>query len=86
LLYKGQGVVIDAKMDFKPMPPRIINSMYLPPQGKILHIANDYGQLDVLFSVSKTLAKPLLDSADEEKRSAAKPIIISKAEYCMQMI
>lgn len=51
---------------------------HLPAKGKILHIAGDYGQLDVLLSFQQALRK--IDSfiADEEKRRVAQTNFILK--------
>ncbi|NDP28433.1 MAG: MMPL family transporter [Flavobacterium sp.] len=44
----------------------------IPPKVKMIHLANDYGQLDVLLSLQESQRK--IDSfiADEEKRAVAK--------------
>ena len=45
---------------------------FISPKAKMLHLANDYGQLDVLLSLQESQRK--IDSfiADEEKRAVAK--------------
>jgi hypothetical protein len=44
----------------------------ISPKAKILHLANDYGQLDILLSLQESQRK--IDSfiVDEEKRAVAK--------------
>ena len=51
---------------------------FISPKAKILHLANDYGQLDVLLSLQESQRK--IDSfiADEEKRAVAKTNYIVK--------
>lgn len=71
--YKEQVVIDAVKSDFKvnAIAYHQLNA-YLSAKAKILNIANDYGQLDVLLSLQESLRTIISFIADEEKRSVAK--------------
>jgi hypothetical protein len=71
--YKENDVIQDVKTDFEQDLKLYytLNSL-IAPKAKILHLANDYGQLDVLLSLQEPQRK--IDSfiADGKKRAVAK--------------
>jgi uncharacterized protein len=77
--YKEIDIVDAVKKDFNLKAQRYhkLNS-FIPAKAKIFHIADDYGQLDVLLSLQETQRK--IDSfiEDIEKRSVAKTNYFTK--------
>ncbi|TDE31727.1 glycerol acyltransferase [Flavobacterium ranwuense] len=55
---------------------RLIND--ISPKAKVLHLADDYGQLDVLLSLQESQRKVVSYISDEEKRAVAKMNYIVK--------
>jgi uncharacterized protein len=51
---------------------------YIAPKANILHLANDYGQLDVLLSLQESKRSIITFIANEEKRAVAKTNYILK--------
>ena len=69
-----EPIVIDAvKVDFKANATLYhqLNN-YISAKAKVLHIANDYGQLDVLMTLQQSQRTISSYIKDEEKRSVAK--------------
>ena len=71
--YKETIVVVAVKTDFKNNATLYYNlNKYISPKSKILHIANDYGQLDVLLTLQESQRSVHSFINNEEKRSVAK--------------
>lgn len=71
--YKEREIIAKVKTDFS-MNSTLYYQLnkYISAKGKILHIANDYGQLDVLLALQQSQRTIVSYIADEEKRSVAK--------------
>jgi 1-acyl-sn-glycerol-3-phosphate acyltransferase len=71
--YKEQMVIDAVHQDFKENAIEYYQlNKYLSSKAKILHIANDFGQLDVLLSLQESQRNITSFIADNEKRSVAK--------------
>ncbi len=71
--YKEQMVIDAVHHDFKENAIEYYQlNKYLSSKAKILHIANDFGQLDVLLSLQESQRNITSFIADNEKRSVAK--------------
>ena len=53
----------------------------IPPKAKIVHFANDYGQLDVLLSLQESDRKIVSFIGDETKRGVAKTNYLSRKRH-----
>lgn len=72
-LYKDTEVVKEVKGDFKKNKTAYFElNKYLPKGGNILHIANDYGQKDVLFTLQEASRRIFSFVLDPEKREIAR--------------
>lgn len=71
--YKELEVVHALKDDFN-QHLELYHKLFLiiSPKAKILHLSNDYGQLDVLLSLQESQRKINSFIANEEKRAVAK--------------
>jgi 1-acyl-sn-glycerol-3-phosphate acyltransferase len=71
--YKEAEVIQAIKSDFD-QHLELYYKLYsiIAPKAKILHLANDFGQLDVLLSLQESQRKIDSFNADEEKRAVAK--------------
>ncbi|MBC7606012.1 MAG: MMPL family transporter [Burkholderiales bacterium] len=58
----------------------VLNTL-IPPKAKIVHFANDYGQLDVLLSLQESDRKIVSFIGDETKRGVAKTNYISRKRH-----
>jgi len=71
--YKEIEVVNSVKKDLKNhLETYFLLGKQLSAKAKILHLANDYGQLDVLLTLQEPQRKIHSYIADEEKRDVAK--------------
>ncbi|MBK0369542.1 1-acyl-sn-glycerol-3-phosphate acyltransferase [Flavobacterium agrisoli] len=71
--YKENDVVQLVKQDVKTnLETYYLLNQYLSAKAKILHLANDYGQLDVLLALQEPQRKIVSFINDEEKRAVAK--------------
>ncbi len=54
---------------------------YISPNAKVLHLANDYGQLDILLTLQESQRKIFSFIEEEQKRAVAKtnPILKKRA-------
>lgn len=78
-LYKDTEVVKEVKDDFKKNKTVYFElNKHLPKSGNILHIANDYGQKDVLFTLQEASRRIFSSIIDPEKREIAKHNYIAK--------
>ncbi len=78
-LYKDAEVVKEVKEDFKRKKSVYFElNNYLPKDGNILHIADDYGQKDVLITLQQASRKIFSFIIDPEKREIAKHSYIVK--------
>ena len=77
--YKERKIILEVRKDLKDQLPLYhqLNTM-IPPKAKILHFANDYGQLDVLLSLQQPQRKIISFIGDEEKRWVAQTNYILK--------
>ncbi|MCA6067478.1 MMPL family transporter [Chryseobacterium sp. RG1] len=72
-LYKDTEVVKEVKEDFKKNKTLYFElNKHLPKSGNILHIANDYGQKDVLFTLQEASRRIFSFVLDPEKREIAR--------------
>lgn len=72
-LYKDTEVVKEVKGDFKKNKTIYFElNKHLPKSGNILHIANDYGQKDVLFTLQEASRRIFSFVLDPEKREIAR--------------
>jgi 1-acyl-sn-glycerol-3-phosphate acyltransferase len=72
-LYKDTEVVKEVKGDFKKNKTVYFElNKHLPKGGNILHIANDYGQKDVLFTLQESSRRIFSFVLDPEKREIAR--------------
>ncbi|MES2748198.1 MAG: 1-acyl-sn-glycerol-3-phosphate acyltransferase [Bacteroidota bacterium] len=71
--YKEQVIIDAVKTDFK-LNAEAYHKLnnHISAKAKILHLANDYGQLDVLITLQESQRTIVSFIADEEKRSVAK--------------
>ena len=77
--YKEMTVINEVKSDFNKNAKTYYElNKYIAPNAKLLHLANDYGQLDVLLSVQETGRKITSCIADDTKRAVAKTNYILK--------
>lgn len=77
--YKEMEVIHVVKKDIKQNLELYYNlNKYIADKAKILHIADDYGQLDILLALQQPQRKIHSFIADEEKRSVAKTNYIVK--------
>ncbi|WP_264552818.1 1-acyl-sn-glycerol-3-phosphate acyltransferase [Flavobacterium sp. N2038] len=77
--YKEIEIVNHVKNDIKIHLELYFNlNKHISAKAKILHLANDYGQLDVLLGLQEPQRKIVSFIADEEKRDVAKINYISK--------
>jgi len=77
--YKESEVIKAVKKDFdKHLELYYKLNKDVAPKAKILHLANDYGQLDVLLSLQESQRKIVSYISDEEKRAVAKMNYIVK--------
>ena len=71
-LYKEYEVVKEIKSDFQQKKALYFKlNNYIPEDAKILHLANDYGQLDVLLALQQPKRKIFSFIENEEKRNIA---------------
>lgn len=71
-LYKELEIIKEVKEDFEIRKAIYFNlNKYIKADAKILHIANDYGQLDVLLALQQSKRKISTFIEDEEKRAVA---------------
>ncbi len=71
--YKEPVVLNEVKSNFNANATLYYElNKYISPKAKILHIGNDYGQLDVLLTLQESQRKVTSFIVDEEKRSVAK--------------
>lgn len=77
--YKERKVIQDVKKDLNDQLKLYhqLNGM-ISPKAKILHLANDYGQLDVLLTLQQPQRKIISFISDEEKRWVAQTNYILK--------
>jgi 1-acyl-sn-glycerol-3-phosphate acyltransferase len=77
--YKEIEIVNHVKNDIKIHLELYFNlNKHISAKAKILHLANDYGQLDALLGLQEPQRKIVSFIADEEKRDVAKTNYISK--------
>lgn len=78
-LYKEPEIVSAVKLDFEKNKTLYFNlNKVIAPTAKILHFANDYGQLDVLLTLQQSKRKIQNYSSDEVKRSVATTNYVAK--------
>lgn len=78
-LYKDTEVVKEVKDDFNKNKAIYFElNKHLPKDGNILHIANDYGQKDVLLTLQEASRRIFSFIADPEKREVAQHNYIVK--------
>jgi uncharacterized protein len=71
-LYKEQQIISQVKEDFKVNKSHYFNlNKYIASDAKILHIANDFGQIDCLLALQEPKRKIQTFIFDEEKRNVA---------------
>jgi uncharacterized protein len=71
-LYKEQQIISQVKEDFKVNKSLYFNlNKYIASDAKILHIANDFGQIDCLLALQEPKRKIQTFIFDEEKRNVA---------------
>ena len=71
--YKESEVIKAVKNDFdKHLELHYKLNKDIAPKAKVLHLANDYGQLDVLLSLQESQRKLFSYISDEEKKAVAK--------------
>lgn len=71
--YKEVEIIHAVKSDFDQYLDLYFKlNVLISPKAKIIHFANDYGQLDVLLSLQESQRKMDSFIADEEKRAVAK--------------
>ena len=71
-LYKEQQIINQVKEDFKVNKSHYFNlNKYIASDAKILHIANDFGQIDCLLALQEPKRKIQTFIFDEEKRNVA---------------
>ena len=78
-LYKENYVVRAVKEDYqqhRDPPPELVHS--LPEKARILHIANDYGQLDFLLLLTYPEREIVSVITDDEKRAIAQHSYLTK--------
>lgn len=72
-LYKDNEVVKEVKNDFNKNKSLYFEmNKHLPKDGNILHISNDYGQKDVVFTLQQAGRKIFSFISNAEKREVAK--------------
>jgi len=83
-LYKETEIVEAIKSDFEKNKNEYFNlNDDISPSAKILHFANDYGQLDVLLALQQAKRKIQSYILDEEKRSVARTsYLVKKRDIC----
>lgn len=78
-LYKENEIVQVVKSDFENKKKLYLRlNTYLAPDSKTLHLANDYGQLDVLLALQQPNRKIQSYLSDVEKRDVAQTNYIVK--------
>ncbi|HLF51069.1 1-acyl-sn-glycerol-3-phosphate acyltransferase [Flavobacterium sp.] len=78
-LYKENEIVQAVKEDFEKKKSVYYNlNKFISPEAKILHLANDYGQLDILLALQEPKRKINSYITDEEKRNVAQTNYIVK--------
>ena len=71
-LYKEQQIISQVKEDFKVNKSHYFNlNKYIASDAKILHIANDFGQIDCLLALQEPKRKIQTFIFDEDKRNVA---------------
>ncbi len=77
--YKETNIVAAVRNDLKLNAEMYYNlNKYIGPKAKILHIVNDYGQLDILLSLQETGRKTTTYIDDKIKRAVANTNYILK--------
>jgi len=78
-LYKDSEVVKEVKDDFNKNKAVYFDlNKHLPKNGSILHIADDYGQKDILLTLQQAGRKIFSFNTDPEKREVARHNYIEK--------
>lgn len=83
-LYKESEIIEAVKADFEKNKSIYFNlNDNISSSAKILHFANDYGQLDVLLTLQQAKRKIQSYILDEEKRSVARTnYLVKKRDIC----
>lgn len=83
-LYKESEVIKAVKSDFEKNKSLYFSlNEVIAPSAKILHLADDYGQVDVLLTLQQAKRKVQSYIADEIKRSVAKTsYLVKKRDIC----
>jgi 1-acyl-sn-glycerol-3-phosphate acyltransferase len=83
-LYKESEIIEAVKADFEMNKSEYFNlNDDISSSAKILHFANDYGQLDVLLTLQQAKRKIQSYILDEEKRSVARTsYLVKKRDIC----
>lgn len=83
-LYKESEIIKAVKSDFEKNKSLYFNlNDAISPSAKIVHFADDYGQLDVLLTLQQAKRKIQSYIADEEKRSVARTsYLVEKRDIC----
>lgn len=83
-LYKESEIIKAVKADFEKNKSEYFNlNDDISSSAKILHFANDYGQLDVLLTLQQAKRKIQSYILDEEKRSVARTsYLVKKRDIC----
>jgi 1-acyl-sn-glycerol-3-phosphate acyltransferase len=83
-LYKEAEIIKAVKADFEKNKRIYFNlNEAISPSAKILHFADDYGQLDVLLTLQQAKRRIQSYIKDEEKRSVARTsYLVKKRDIC----
>lgn len=78
-LYKEREITYEVRKDFETHKSdyHLLNKL-LRPDHRILHLANDYGQMDILLALNEAGRKITSWIPDEEKRNIARQSYVSK--------